>query len=376
MKYEQDEVQYLISKVKAHLITQEPFYATLLCNLPFVERNDIPTLAVDGKNVYYNKEYVKSLSFQNVIFAAAHEVMHCVFDHFARKGDRNPFKWNVAGDYVINDMLVTDKIGEIHPNWLLNRDIVQKGKNTEGVYNLIPDPPENSGFVIGAKGSPQDEVLPPEPGGQSQEEISQMWGIRAVQAAQSAKLAGKMPAGAERFIKSITEPKVDWKEVLRRFVSKRVKSDRSFARPNRRLITQGLYMPSFSGEALGNIAIAVDCSGSISEKVLNEFASEITYIKNTMKPSRIDVYYFDSRVSHEESYEPNDTLNIRPHGGGGTAFSPVIDRINSKSELPECCIFLTDLCCRDFGNPSDYPVLWVSNEDSKAPWGEVVMMDK
>jgi predicted metal-dependent peptidase len=129
-----------------------------------------------------------------------------------------------------------------------------------------------------------------------------------------------------------------------------------------------------SGESLGRIAIAVDCSRSIGQKELNDFAAEIKGIKGMTNPSQIDVYYFDSEVRHEETYGPSDDLNIQPHGGGGTAFSPVIKAINDKDELPVACVFLTDLYCNDFGDAPDYPVLWVSNGRDKAPWGEVVMM--
>jgi predicted metal-dependent peptidase len=354
---------YKLSKAKAQLIVEQPFYAALLCNLPFVEDDTIPTLAVDGKNVYYNAEYVNTLTVNQLKFAEAHEVMHCVFKHLTRRGSRSPKRWNVAGDYIINDMLVTDRVGEIHPDWLYNQQIVLAGKNTDGVYNLLPEQSNDE---------PQDELRDAQAG--ERDDQDQQWTIRAVQAAQAAKMMGKMSLGAQRLIDQIVQPKMPWSELLRRFVSKRVRTDRSFSRPNRRFLSQGMYLPSLAGETLGEIAIAVDCSGSISEKVLNEFASEIAGIKNQMRPSKISVYYFDSSVSHQEEYSPDDELNIRPHGGGGTAFSPVIEAINAKDTLPECCVFLTDLYCSDFGTPPDYPVLWVSNGSSEAPWGEVCMM--
>jgi predicted metal-dependent peptidase len=186
---------------------------------------------------------------------------------------------------------------------------------------------------------------------------------------------GKLSAGAKRFIDSIVQPKMPWRDILERFVSKRAKTDRSFSRPNRRFFPLGLYLPAMSGESLGRIAIAVDCSGSINDATLQEFAAEITAIKKLTNPSAIDVYYFDSEVSHEESYGPSDELDIKPHGGGGTAFSPVINAINSKAELPVACVFLTDLYCSDFGDAPDYPVLWVSNGRDTAPWGEVITMN-
>ena len=148
-----------------------------------------------------------------------------------------------------------------------------------------------------------------------------------------------------------------------------------WARPNRRFLSQGLYLPSVSGESLGEIAFAVDCSGSIGEDEINQFASEITTVWQDQRPTKVHVIYFDSEVSHYDEFEQEDEPVVKPHGGGGTAFSPVFRYMADKGIEPVACIFLTDLCCNDFGDAPDYPVLWVSTHDDKAPFGEVVMME-
>lgn len=365
--------EYKLSKAKAQLIIEHPFYASLLCNLPFVEKPDVKTMAVDGKNVYYNPEFVMSLSLNELKFVEAHEVMHCVMSHMTRRGSRDPLKWNKAGDYVINEMLVTDGVGTM-PQGGLHNPALTKAANytTDGVYNLLPDDEGKGDGHGGAGGDPLDEVVDGNPQEAAQDEAD--WKIRTIQAGQVAKMSGKLPAGAARLVDQIANPVVPWQKVLERFVSKRAKTDRTFAKPNRRFLAQGMYLPTLSGESLGKVAIAVDCSGSISDAVLQEFAAEIHAIKTTMRPSSIDVYYFDSEVSHEESYSPDEDLDIRAHGGGGTAFSPVINAINAKPDLPVCCVFLTDLYCSDFGDAPEYPVLWVTNGATESPWGEVVKM--
>jgi predicted metal-dependent peptidase len=135
-----------------------------------------------------------------------------------------------------------------------------------------------------------------------------------------------------------------------------------------------MYLPSVSGESLGEIAIAVDCSGSIDADTIAQFAAEIGAVKEDGNPSTIHVLYFDSEVSHYETYGRDDDLNIKPHGGGGTAFSPVFEYLDKHDIEPVACVFLTDLCCDDFGNVPSYPVLWISTQSGKAPFGEVVMM--
>lgn len=360
------KTEYSLSKAKAQLILEHPFYASLLCDLPFVRRDDVKTMAVDGINVYYNEDFVNNLTANELKFVEGHEVLHCVFDHMKRKHGRNHRRWNMAADYIINDMLVADNVGTMPKGGLYNKNLVVAGKyTTDGVYKLLPEDG-------GEDNDPLDDVLDAPPG--KDKEITEKWQIRTVQAAHAAKLAGALSASAQRLVNLLVNPTVPWQEVLQRFVSKRCKTDRSFSRPNRRFIAQGVYLPAMSGETLGKIAIAVDCSGSITNEVLNSFAAEIKAIKESLRPASIDVYYFDSEVSHTESYEPNDALDIKPHGGGGTAFSPIMRAINATDELPECLVVLTDLYCDDFGPQPDYPVLWVTNGSDEAPWGEIIKM--
>lgn len=368
---------YAVSKAKAILIIEHPFYASLLCNMPFVEDKSTKTMAVDGSNVYYNPEFVNGLSTNESKFVLAHEVMHCALDHMGRLNSRDSYMWNVAGDYIINDMLVTDCVGKMPEGALYDVNIVQAGNyTTDGVYKLLP---KNNGKGPGPDGTPGDLPGGGNPfdelrKGNYDDQAKQDWEIRVVQAGIAAKNAGNLPAGAKRLIDSLVQPKVAWQEVLRRFVSKQAKDTRSFSRPNRRFLAQGMYLPAMSGEKIGRIAIGVDCSGSISDTVLREFASEIHSIKQLMNPAGIDVFYFDSEVSHTETYGPDDELDIKAHGGGGTAFSPIFKAINKLEELPVATVVLTDLYCNDFGDAPEYPVLWVTNGADEAPWGEIIKM--
>lgn len=296
----------------------------------------------------------------------------CVAAHDAARREGKD-RWNAAGAYIIDEMLVQDNVGVMPEDAKYDPSLTARASHlTENVYKLIEseDEDDSSG---GSSSDGLDEVMDANP--KDAHEQEQQWKLSAMQAAQAAQMAGKLTANQSRFIDALVKSKVPWQELLIRFVSKRTKTDRSFSRPNRRFLSQGMYLPALSGETLGEIAIAVDCSGSIGIKELTEFASEIDAIKRLLRPAKINVFYFDSEVSHVESYTPDDELDIMPHGGGGTAFSPVIRAINNMSVLPECCIFLTDLYCADFGAPPEYPVLWVSNGASDAPWGEVAMME-
>ena len=128
---------------------------------------------------------------------------------------------------------------------------------------------------------------------------------------------------------------------------------------------------------IGELVVAVDCSGSIGQDELDQFAAEVLTIKEDSNPSCIHVVYFDHEVSHYEKFTRDDELHIEPHGGGGTAFSPVFDYIEEHGIDPIACVFLTDLYCDDYGDEPSYPVLWIAIDKDKtdAPFGEVVVMD-
>ena len=369
------DVTKRISKAKTALILEHPFIGSVALNMPMSIDNSVPTAATNGKRVLFNEEFCNGLSDEELKFLVAHECMHPMLEHNFRRGERDAYKWNQAADYVINKLLTDEGIGKMPEQGLLDDTIYKNGGGTsDGIFNLLPDTPDD-GQGNGGQGQPLDSC---EDGQGSPAEVSQQqaeWKVKVAQAAQSAKMMGKMSAGLERLVDAILKPKVDWRDVLQRFVVKCRSDQRSWARPNRRFLSQGLYLPSVSGESLGEIAFAVDCSGSIDQDEINQFASEISTVWQDQRPTKVHVIYFDSEVSHYDEFEQDDEPVVKPHGGGGTAFSPVFKYMADKGIEPVACIFLTDLCCDDFGDAPDYPVLWVSTHDDKAPFGEVVMME-
>ena len=361
-----------ISKAKAKLVMYHPFYASLICNMPMIEDNNIPTMATNGKRVLYNAEFVDGMSHDELLFVLCHEVGHCVFGHMFRRGQRPMRKWNIAGDYVINNQLIEDNIGRMPAGGLHNPQLVAEGGGTtDGVYALLPDD-DNDGDYDGtsidlcedAEGDEAERA-------QAEAEIK----VQVAQAAQVAKMQGKLSASLARLVDQALTPQVPWFDVLRRFVNTKAKVDYSYARPKRRFLASNLYLPSLNGERLGEFVVAVDCSGSIDAPTLSKFAAELRSIFDEGRPAKLHVVYFDSEVSHHDEFTPDDDITIEAHGGGGTAFSPIFEFISNQGIEPSGCVVLTDLCCSDFGDQPSYPVLWVSDYSTDAPWGDVVKIN-
>lgn len=363
-----------LAKAKTALILEHPFVGTIALSMPFEFDENIKTAATNGKRIKFNPEFVDSLTDEEVKFLVAHECFHPMLEHNFRRGQRQPRRWNMAADYVINKLLVDDGIGRMPKVGLHDPNIYNAGHGTsEGIYNILPEQDEgDSGF--GEPGGPLDDCEDGDGSPAEQQQQQAEWKVKVAQAAQAAKMMGKMSANMQRLVNEVLQPKVDWREVLQRFLVKCKNDSRSFARFNRRFLPQGMYLPSVSGEAMGEIVFAVDCSGSIDQHTVNQFAAEIAKVKDDLLPERIHVLYFDSEVSHVESYEVHDDLDIKPHGGGGTDFAPVFEAIIEHGFNPVAIVFLTDLCCNSFGNEPDAPVLWVTTDPGKAPFGEIVEM--
>lgn len=368
-------IQEKLSKAKANLILDHPFFASIICAAPMIEDANLnpPTMATNGKWIKFHPQFVQDCTVRELIFVLCHEVGHCMFGHMFRRGQRDPLKWNIAGDYIINDMLVGDNVGDMPKGALHDSNLVAAGHGTtDGVYDLLPD---NQGSGPGG-GLPDQFDTCEDAGGDAaqQAQAEAEMKVTIAQAAQAAKMCDKLGARLKRLVDLALKPKVSWKDVLRRFVSARAKVEYSYARPKRRFLAEDLYLPSLGGQAMGDLVVAVDCSGSIGQQELAEFAAEMRAIKEDCLPANLHVIYFHHEVARVDSFSQDEELEVRPAGSGGTAFSPIFAEIDNRDLDPVACVVLTDLECNDFGPAPYYPTLWVSTSRDQAPWGEIVMM--
>lgn len=389
-----------MTKARAGLILDHPFFGSLALRQPLTEDPGIETLATNGTQIIYNPDFVDGLSLDETKGVIAHEVMHVACAHHARRGNRNHSKWNMAGDYVINPIL-TDA-GFTLPDGALN-DPAFKGMSADEIYAKLPDN-HNGGGQGGSQGGGQSghpggdgiqgqgknnqdpggcgevQDAPGKGGGkataQELAEAEQQAKIDVAQAAQQAKAMGSLPAGIERMLEDMLAPKLPWRDLLRRFMDQATKTDYSWMPPNRRFIHQGLYLPSFESEDLGEVIIAVDTSGSVSHNEVRQFAGEISAILEEFQGVQATVIYCDTRVASVEEFSHDDLpVSLHPAGGGGTDFRPPFEWVSQNGRAPMAMLYFTDMCCNRFPDPPPYPVMWVktSNSYMKAPpFGEVI----
>jgi predicted metal-dependent peptidase len=386
-----------IQKARTALLLDHPFFGSLLYRLKDRESLAVKTMATDGVSLLWNPEFVETLNAATLAGTLAHEVMHPALHHHLRRSGRDPKRWNIACDYAINPLLVDAGLKLPEGVLLENRF---RAMSAEQIYNLLAseqdsDPtPHNDQECTASDNSngspagnePNDPAAPETDGGIGQvldaplecddspreQEQAREWEIAVKQALTLAQQAGKIPSGLDRTMEGVAEAAVNWRELLRRLWSETTMADYSWTRPNRRHLWRGLYLPGVVKEGVGEIVMAVDCSGSISGRQLRLFEAEARSILEGQRPERVYVLYFDAVVQNVEIYEAGQPISLNPVGGGGTEFGPCFEWVEERGITPQTMVFLTDLYGSFPPSAPCYPVLWASTGRRQAPFGEVI----
>ena len=370
--------------------------------------DNMPTACTNGRDEKYGRKFVASLKEPELNFVVLHENLHKAFRHLTtwkKLHDENHALANQACDYVINlklkDIDPSEKTiamprfqdGEMKGKPMGLVDERFRGMNAKQVFDILKQEQKDKGGE--GEGNPCDDGDPSDQeGGTSrgkgqgqgagqgfddhdwdgakemteaekkdlEREIDQAirQGVMAHQ-----KIAGTGAGDLDRDLLDLLEPKVNWREMLREFVKStcHAKDTSSWRKVNRRFLSTGTYMPSLIGEKVGHLVLAVDTSGSVGQEELSGFLTEVRGIAEEVKPSQVDLIYWDSRVASHEEYTENmvsDIINsTKPRGGGGTSPSCVSEYLKEKAIEPECIIVLTDgYVGGDWGNNWTAPVMW------------------
>lgn len=246
----------------------------------------------------------------------------------------------------------------------------EDGEDGEGDGDGEGSPSENDGQYRSTSG-----IMQPGKDPRTNEEVTNAdWQMNFQQAAQQAKAMGKLPADIERMILGALKPQVDWAAELSRFMEEAAKDDYSWQHPDRRYLGSGLYLPDLHSERMGSIAILVDTSGSVDDKILNRMASEIKFIGEKLIPEKIVVVYFDTRVQNVETFAPGERIVLHPRGGGGSDCRSAFKYINDNHDNVQVCAVLTDGFLVFPEREPRFPTLWLSYgaAPDAYPFGKVV----
>ena len=420
-----------VTKARAMLVISQPFFGALALHLTLVEEQDgklggqNETMWTNGTQMGYFPAFVLGLPDDHLEAVIAHEVMHNAYKHPWRRQHRNHVIWNMAGDYVINSDIrkagfklpephlydpkfdgqstedVYEQLKKVIENKIRQQLKQQGGGNKQkgqqggkgqqqgqggGGTIVIPDTDiskdllnelgigtgDKTGEVRDAAGSAQE---------QSQSQGEMETSVRM--AANTAKRAnaGRTPGFLERLVGALAKPAVDWRDPTRQFIDQSMNKDYSWSRPNRRMVSRGLYLPGFISDALHHMVFVADTSGSISKDMLMKMGGEVAGALYDNVADKITVVYADTKVQHVDEYVTGDEVKFEHYSGGGTAFADTFKWIAEHAADAQCIIYLTDMLTSDWGEDIGIPTLWaaylpkVMLDTITPPFGAVIQVD-
>ena len=384
------------------LLLKHSFFGNLATNLKLINADEwCSTAATDGRNFYYNSRFIMMLKQKEVEFLFGHEILHVVYDHLGRRGDRDPQISNIAADYAVNADLKRHRVGEFITTVPCLYESKYDGKGYEFIYDdlmqnakkismddlidqLLDDHMEGEdgegedgdgdkeGKQRGKRPSPMSDA--------EREQLRQEIKQQVLAAARQSE-AGDLPLGVKRMIEQITDPKMPWRELLQTNLTSAIRTDYTYMKPSRRSWHMDAIMPGMNPGEEVDLAVAIDMSGSISTKQAAQFLGEIRGIMEAFTSFRIHVFCFDTEIYNPQNFTSDNLDSIdgyEPQGGGGTDFDAIFNYLKDRGEDTKRLVVFTDgYPCGSWGDPDYADTTWIIHGDKNPnpPFGTWAIYD-
>mgnify|MGYP001285598582 FL=1 len=372
------------------------FFGSLMLFAEIETSKSLSTAATDGKKIFFNEKFLKSLSSSQQNALMLHEVLHMALLHVTRRQRRDPHIWNIAADIVVNDLILRNTSFKLPDGAIIDNKF--QDKSVEYIYEILLKTKKYKKYDLMI-----NDILQPGSGNQEKEEegkseiekettiqlseeeideIESFWRdkMEILKNADQHQLnngKGSLPAGIGQEISTILEPEVDWRHALWKYVGK---TPADFDDLDRRFIHKGLYLESLLTEAV-EVSVCIDTSGSVSDELLKQFAGELKGILRSYPNVKCSLFYADCALNGP--YEI-DRIEQMPKavGRGGTSFVPFFDYLkkhNQENSLlgnNKISIYFTDGYGDFPESEPENPTMWLVCKDglesSCFPFGEVV----
>lgn len=384
----------ILVKAKSRITFMHPFYSMVLLSTPLVEEKSgwCDTMATDGRQIFWGRKFVETLTVDECIGVLVHETLHIAFLHFARRGDRDPQLSNIAQDIVINQIIISG--GMVLPKNGIFGDQYKKydGWNWEKVYEdlfknakkikISFDSPNGKSGDDGNEKMWGGVIEPQGKNGKKEskakvEELAAEVKEKVAQAAEYAKKRGTLPGGLEGLIEAVGKPKIDWKDYIQNWVSGHIPDNYSWRRPNRKMfVNHGVYMPSMEHNGAGIGVLSIDTSGSVSDAELVKYITEIVGVIEICNPEKLIIIQHDASIQKVDEWTTGqDFSNLKVKGRGGTCIAPVFKHLDELDDQIDWMICFTDCGICDYPAPQDapeFPVLWAATGPDNTPFGTYI----
>ena len=414
----------IITKARARLLVRAPFFGSIALGLKWIAAPSVGTMATDGRAVWFHTAWCDAQGAEKIMGVVAHEVLHVVNKHHLRRRGRDPDLWNIACDLFVNRILLADAYA------LPDRRVFDQGNRFAGlpvevIYQRLLEegPPQQeagkpeptTAHCEAENGRPgpgpgNRPASPAEPGSGSSGNLADPqvegtvapagnWGevrdltgehgapltdagrrqaeddldVRIRQAAAAARRAGRFSAGLTEMVEAALD-RTDWRDRFRTLFDGTLRSEASWARPNRRLLPHGMYLPGWRRGGAGRVAFVLDTSGSISARELAIYLAGLLGIIEETGPEQVVLIQCDTVVRRVDYLGPGETVDrIEVTGRGGTLFQPAFDWIAESGFAPQVIVYATDLFSADQPEDPGTPVIWLTPTRGRpVPFGDIV----
>ena len=410
----------LLEKDRLALLSLRPFIGSLSMGLkivPVVDARCI-TACTDGRSVFFNAYWACNMDDARRMAVLAHEIWHCGLLHFVRQKGRmeNHRLWNYAIDHEVNTLLRSDGFTLPEGCVIYEQHV---GKSAEQIYEMLAsgqlspsgslvdqhlsEHPEGHSRTTSADEAKEDSVgMGPggehgslwEEGGMARAKIDsdfrphrddecfKEWKKKMASAVQQAAARGH-EIGKYGWAVGVLEPKIDWREALRQFVTPLFGGSRKWLPPSRRHVHSGIYLQSRRSEFL-RLIVAIDTSGSTSGRMVEDFVSEIFGIAESFGNYEITLIQCDAEIQKVDTISTDSPIDLSGgfdlFGRGGTDLRPpfeyAVERVGSDNVA---MLYMTDGYGPVGSMAPPFPVLWVLPEGESvvpAEWGDVVYIPR
>jgi len=394
----------IISKTKLQVRRECQFFGALMLFASIKETTKLDTAATDGRDIFFNKKFLESLTSSEQNALMLHEVLHMALLHVQRRQSRDPYIWNIAADIVVNDLIQRNTSFKLPKGAII--DNAYRDKSVEYIYEaLLKDDKYKakkyklslSDIAISINSGAGDEKTKAEQeekngidignelSEEEQEEIASYWKDKLQVLKNSDSLiqndkygshsTGGLPAGMAREVENILEPEINWRNALWKYIGR---TPADFDDLDRRFLYRGLYLEALMCDAI-EVSVCIDTSGSISRGLIDQFVAETKGILRSYPHVKCEFFYSDCELSGPFDINHAEQIPIL-HGGGGTSFVPFFEYLeknnNSHFGVHKLSIYLTD----GYEQFPDWiptnPVMWLVSKDGEEtknfPFGEVV----
>jgi predicted metal-dependent peptidase len=381
------------------LLLRHSFFGNLATRMKLTNADEwCATAATDSVKFYYNSRFIMMLKPKEVEFLVGHEVLHVVYDHMGRRNERDPQVWNIADDYTVNADLKRHGVGQFITTVPCLYESKYDGKPAEEIYDdlmknvqkinlddlidkLLDDHMDGDGDEDSDDGDGDKKGKRPRMSAEEREQARQEMKQAIIQAAQGAE-AGTIPKGVERLIKEVTDPQMPWRELIQTNLTSAIRTDYSWMRPSRRGWHMDAIMPGMTpGEEI-DVVVALDMSGSISNKQAQAFLGEIGGMMDSFDGYKVHIFCFDTETYNPQDFSSENMDRIdeyEPQGGGGTDFDCIFNYLKENAIEPNRLIVFTDGYPFGSWGDADYcDTTWIIHGDKNPnpPFGQFAIYEE